>query len=124
MAEEAGRSIDAVMARRNAVAEQDAALAEADRQLAEVVAGAHAVAISTVERLNSIQAEIDALATSLSDDPSVLAADTPTGALELQRFLLAKQREIVTAVSEASAEASAKVEALQRLRDSYRVPPA
>ena len=70
------------------------------------------------------RAEIDALATSLSDDPSVLAADTPTGALELQRFLLAKQREIVTAVSEASAEASAKVEALQRLRDSYRVPPA
>lgn len=121
MAEEAGRTIDAVTARLDAVTRQGAALSEADRQLADAVAGAHAVVVSALEQLNHIQTEIDTVATSLGGDPSGFATDTPAGALEFQRFLLAKQREIVAVVERASAEAAAKAEVLERLRESYRV---
>ncbi len=121
MAEEAGRTIDAVTARLDAVTRQGVALSEADRRLADAVAGAHAVVVSALERLNHIQTEIDTVATSLGADPSAFATDTAAGALEFQRFLLAKQREIVAVVERASADAAAKAEVLERLRDSYRV---
>ena len=88
---------------------------------ADAVAGAHAVVVSALEQLNHIQTEIDTVATSLDADPSAFATDTPAGALEFQRFLLAKQREIVAVVEQASAEAAAKAEVLERLRESYRV---
>ena len=85
MAEEAGRTIDAVTARLDAVTRQGAALSEADRQLADAVAGAHAVVVSALEQLNHIQTEIDTVATSLGGDPSGFATDTPAGgALQLE----------------------------------------
>lgn len=120
MAEEAGRTIDAVAARLNSVTERDTALSDADRRLAEVVAGAHAVAVAALERLNSIQAEIDTAVAV----PAAFAMDTPAGALEFQRFLLSKQHEIVAVVSRAADEAEAKAAALQQLLDSYRTPHA
>ena len=77
MAEEAGRTIDAVTARLDAVTRQGAALSEADRQLADAVAGAHAVVVSALEQLNHIQTEIDTVATFAGGDPSAFATDTP-----------------------------------------------
>ncbi len=120
MAEEAGRTIDALQARLDSVTTRDAALSEADNRLAEVVAAAHAVAVTALERLNRIQAEIDTAAAA----STAFAIDTPAGALEFQRFLLSKQHEIVAVVSQAAEEAEAKTAALQDLLDSYRVPSA
>lgn len=121
MAEEAGQTIDAVTARLDAVSRRGAALSEADRLLADAVVGAHGVVVAALERLNHIQAEIDAAATALVADTSAFATDTSAGALEFQRFLLAKQREIVALVEQASTEAAMKAEVLERIRDSYRV---
>lgn len=116
MAEQAGQSGDAVAARLSELSQRHDALADADRQLAAAVADAHAVTVEALARLDDIEQQIESAVTAHDS----LALDTGAGAREWQRFLLGKQHEIVTVVTEASDRASAKTTALQRLLDSYR----
>ncbi len=53
-------------------------------------------------------------------DPAV---DTPMGAREFQKFLVAKQREIAAVVAHAHELDRAKSAVLQSLRAQYTLPP-
>jgi len=69
-------------------------------------------------RYEAIAEEIDRAATGQAD----LAIDTPMGAREFQRFLLAKQREIAAVVAEAHEFDRAKKAVLDGLRAQYGGP--
>jgi hypothetical protein len=118
MSEQAGPSLGAIRARQSTLAGQHSAVAEADGVLAEVLASAHAATRESIRRLEAIAEEIDRAATGRAD----LAADTPVGAREFQRFLVAKQREIATVVADAHELDRAKRTVLDGLRAQYAVP--
>lgn len=113
MAEQTGPSMDAIQARRAALVSRHNAIADADRVLTEVLASAHAEMRASVSRLDAIAAEIDR---AVSDQSAI---DTPLGAREFQRFLVAKQREIAAVVAHAHELAQAKGAVLDGLRESY-----
>ena len=118
MSEQAGLSPDAIRARQAAMAKLHSTVADADRVLAEALADAHAVMRESVSRLDAIAAEIDRVASGQSDP----AVDTPMGAREFQRFLVAKQREIAAVVAHAHELDRAKSAVLQSLRAQYTAP--
>jgi predicted component of type VI protein secretion system len=118
MSEQAGSSVAAIQARQAVLARQHDAIAEADRMLAEALASAHAAMRESVRRLDAIAAEID----SAVPDQAELAVDTPMGAREFQKFLVAKQREIAAIVAEAHELDRAKSAVLERLRAEYARP--
>lgn len=93
-------------------------VAEADRELADVLASAHAAMRESVRRLDAIAAELDRAV----PDQDQLAVDTPMGAREFQTFLVAKQREIVAVVAAAHELDRAKSAVLKRLRAQYTEP--
>ena len=111
-----GDAAGAVDAARRALAARDADLADADRALAEAVAGAHAIAVDSIGRIDAIKAEVDAAVT---EQPK----DSAGEAHELGRQLVRKNRDIATVVSEAVAAANDKTVALRELRDRYRTSP-
>lgn len=111
---QAGDSVGALAAARRALAARDADLADADRALAEALTGAHAIAVESIGRIESITADIDAAAT---EQPK----DTPAGAREVGRQLVAKNRDIAEVVSTARAAVAAKTAALQALTERYRL---
>jgi Domain of unknown function (DUF4226) len=115
MSEQAGTSVGAIQARQAALAKHHDAVAEADRVLAEALAGAHAAMRESVRRLDAIADEIERAVPGQAD----LAIDTPLGAREFQRFLLAKQREIAAVVTDAHELDRAKRAVLDGLRDQY-----
>lgn len=108
-----GDSPDALESVRRALAARAADLADADLALAEAVAGAHAMAVESIGRIDAIGAELDAAATGAP-------GDSPSAAHELSRTLVAKNRDIAAIVSEAKAAAHAKAAALKELTDRYR----
>jgi hypothetical protein len=118
MSEQAGLSLGAMQARQSTLAGQHITAAAADRLLAEVLASAHAVTRESIRRLDAIAVEIDRAATERAD----LAVDTPVGAREFQRFLVAKQREIATVVADAHELGRTKRAVLDGLRAQYAVP--
>jgi hypothetical protein len=118
MSEQAGPSLDAIQARQSALANQHGSVAEADRVLAEVVASAHAAIRESIRRLDAIADEIDRAAPGQAN----LAVDTPMGAREFQKFLIAKQREIATVVADAHELDRAKAAVLESLRAQYAAP--
>ncbi|MGA8547047.1 MAG: DUF4226 domain-containing protein [Mycobacterium sp.] len=115
MAEQAGQSIAAIGERQAALSRQHGAAADADRALAEALASAHAATVEGVRRLNAIAAEIDRAVA----NQTAVGLDTAIGARELQRFLIAKQREILAVVSDAHELAVAKKAALDKLAEHY-----
>ena len=115
MAEDPGPALEAVEARRSALASQHGATSEADRVLTDVLASAHAAARESVRRLDAIAEQIDRATVHQAD----LATDTPMGAREFQRFLTAKQREIAAVVAEARELDHAKKAVLENLRAQY-----
>jgi hypothetical protein len=112
MAIGAGETGEAVAAARAAVARRDTALAEADRQLADVLAAAYLLASESGQRIEAIGAEIDAAVAGRS-------TEAPAGAAEMARMLLVKQREIADIVAAAVHDSDAKTTVLQRLRELY-----
>jgi len=118
MGEQAGRSIDAIVEQQAALSTQHAANADADRALAEALASAHAASLEGVRRLDAIAAEIDSAVT----NQAALALDTAIGAREFQKFLIAKEREIASVMSEVSDLAGAKAAVLHELRGHYTGP--
>ncbi|WP_406813366.1 DUF4226 domain-containing protein [Mycobacterium sp. M23085] len=115
MPEQPGPSLEAVEARRSALASQHGASAEADRVLNEVLSSAHDAARESVRRLDSIAEQIDHATANQAD----LALDTPLGAREFQKFLMAKQREIASVVADAREIGHAKRAVLESLRAQY-----
>ena len=115
MTEQAGPSVAAMQARQSALVGQQGTVADADRVLAEVLTSAHAEMREGARRLDAIADQIDHAAVHQAG----LAIDTPMGAREFQRFLLAKQREITAVVDEARALSRAKKAVLEGLRDQY-----
>jgi predicted component of type VI protein secretion system len=115
MAEQTGPSVAAIQAQQAELANRHRAVADADRELKEVLASAHAEMRDSATRLDAIAAEIDR---AVSDQVGS-AVDTPLGAREFQRFLVAKQREIAAVVAQAQELAHAKSAVLQVLREKY-----
>ena len=110
---QAGNSADALAAARRALAARDAALADADRALAETLAGAHAIAVDSIGRLEAISVEIDSAATEQSNDSAA-------GAHEVGRQLVARNREITEVITSAEAAVGAKTVALRELTGRYQ----
>jgi Domain of unknown function (DUF4226) len=115
MAEQAGRSIGAIAESQAALSRRHGAAADADRALAEVLASAHAATVEGVRRLDAIAAEIDRAVA----NQTAIGLDTAIAAHEFQRFLIAKQREILAVVSGAHELDVAKKAALQKLAAHY-----
>lgn len=115
MAEQAGLSIGAIQDKQVALSRQHAAAAQADRGLGEALASAHAATVAGVSRLDAIEAEIDRAVAS----QAAMGIDTPIGAREFQKFLIAKQREIFAVVSDAHQLDAAKRVMLKNLLEHY-----
>jgi uncharacterized protein DUF4226 len=115
MSEQAGPSLGAIQARQSALATRHSTVAEADRVLTDVLASAHAAMRESIRRLDAIADEIDR---SVPHQGS-LAVDTPMGAREFQKFLVAKQREVVAVVADAHEFDRAKTAVLESLRGDY-----
>lgn len=115
MSEQAGPPLGAIRARQSALAGQHSTTADADRVLAEVFAGAHAATRESIRRLDAIAEQIDRAATVRTQ----LAVDTPVGAREFHKFLMAKQREIASVVADAQELSRAKRAVLDGLRAQY-----
>jgi Domain of unknown function (DUF4226) len=115
MAEQAGLSIGAIGEQQAALSTQHAAAGDADRALAEALAGAHAATVEGIRRLDAIAAEIDSAVT----NQAALGLDTAIGAREFQKFLIAKQREISAVVSDARELDGAKKAVLEKLSEHY-----
>jgi hypothetical protein len=115
MAEQAGQSIGAIGEAQAALSRQHAAAADADRVLADALASAHAATVDGIRRLDAIAADID-LAVA---NQSAIGLDTAMGAREFQKFLIAKQREILAVVSDAHELDAAKKAVLEKLTAHY-----
>jgi hypothetical protein len=115
---QAGGSIEEIAARQTALAARHAASTDADRALAEALAGAHAATIEGIRRLDSIAAEIDGAVA----NQAALALDTAMGAREFQKFLIAKQQEITAVVAQARELDGTTRASLDKLREHYTAP--
>lgn len=114
MSEPAESPLVAIAARQAALAVRHHRATEADRVLTETLASAHEALRESVRRLDAIADDIECARR--------LVADVPLGAREFQRFLLAKQREITTVLTDARARTRAEVAVLQGLREQYSQP--
>lgn len=115
MAEQTGPSVAALKARQAALSGQHSAAVDADRVLVQELAGAHAAAVDGASRLDAITREID----NAIQNQAALAVDTPMGAREFQRFLIAKQRQIIAVVSQLHELDRAKKDVLESLWPQY-----
>ena len=115
MTEHVGAAGKALESARSLLAARDRELAQADAELAEVVASAHAAATEAIRKLDAVSAEIDAAVAQRT-----LAA--PSEGREFARFLIGKQHEISDILTTARADADAKVVVLQKLLDRYWTP--
>jgi 3-keto-L-gulonate-6-phosphate decarboxylase len=120
MADLTGHSVAAIQDRQAALLAQHSAVSDLDHVLREALAGAHAVTVEGLSRLDTIAQEID----SAVQNQAALALDTPVGRREFQKFLVSKQQEIVAVVTEARALDEAKRAVLQALRPQYTGSPA
>jgi hypothetical protein len=118
MSEQAGLSVAAIQTRQAALVSRHGTAAEADRVLAEVLASAHTAIRESISRLDAIATEIDRAVPDHADQ----GVDTPLGARDFQRFLVAKQREIAAVVARAHELDRAKKAVLDSLRAQYSVP--
>lgn len=118
MSEQAGSSLAAIRERQTALARQHRTAADADRVVTEAIASAHAAIRESISRLDVIAAEIDCAVQNQAD----LAVDTRMGASEFQKFLIAKQREIVTVVASVRELDRTKKAVLESVRAQYTTP--
>jgi len=107
----------AIQAKQAALATQYATVSDADQVLIEALASAHAATVEGVARLDVIAEEIERAV----QNQAALGLDTPLGAREFQKFLIAKQREICAVVAQAKEVAAAKKAALEALPANYTV---
>jgi hypothetical protein len=117
MSEQSRSSLAAIQERQAALGRQHTAAAEADRVLTDALASAHVVIREGVSRLDAIAAEIDQAV----QNQALLAVDTPMGACEFQKYLVAKQHQVAAVVASARELDRTKKAVLQSLRAQYAV---
>jgi hypothetical protein len=115
MAEQASSSVAAMRARQAELLNWQSGLADADRTLVAALLRAHAATVEGVSRLDAIAAEIETAV----HNQVALSIDTPMGALAFHKLLIAKQREIMSIVSDARELGHAEKAALESLRTRY-----
>jgi hypothetical protein len=120
MVDQAGVSASAVAMTQDALSARQGTVAEADRTLTATLNDAHHVAVEALRQLDTIESQIE----SAVARQGRLALDTPEGAREFHRFLLAKQRDIAAVVAGAQAHVATKVIELQALLSDYRAESA
>jgi Domain of unknown function (DUF4226) len=113
--EQSGLSIGAIGEKQAALSRQHGSAAKADRALVDALATAHAATVEGVRRLDAIAAEIDRAVA----NQAAIGLDTAMGAREFQKFLIAKQREILAVVSDAHELDTAKKALLEKLTEHY-----
>lgn len=118
MPAQSGPSLTALQAAEAALSARQNAAADADRVLGDALRSAHAATITARRRLDAIAAELDDCARRRVE----FAADTPLGAHEFQRFLVAKHRELIAIVTEARGDDGAKRARLESLLPQYPGP--
>lgn len=106
---------DGLRSSESALVSRGSNLAEADAQLAAILTRAHTAVVDALQRLSVIENEIE----SAVRNQDALALDTHAGAQSFHRFLLAKQQEIQTVVSEANAEDLTSRARLESLLPQY-----
>jgi hypothetical protein len=97
MAEHTGLSVAAIQARQAALVARHSEVSDVDSVLREAVARAHAATVAGLARIDAIAEEIERAV----QNQAVLALDTPLGNREFQKFLVAKQHEIISVIAEA-----------------------
>lgn len=115
---QAGGAIDAIRQRQSALSVRHGVSVDADRALVEALATAHAATVQGIRRLDAIEAEIDGAIR----NQAALALDTPMGAREFQKFLIAKQQEISAVVTHTRDVGGQTRAAVHSLREKYRSP--
>jgi hypothetical protein len=120
MADQTGHSVAAIQDKQAALLDQHSAVSDVDHVLREALASAHAATVNGLSRLDAIAHEIN----SAVQNQAALALDTPVGRREFQKFLVAKQQEIVAVVTEARELDEAKRSVLEALRPQYTGSPA
>lgn len=115
MAEQIGHAGAAHQARQAALSRQHSVAADADHVLAETLAAAHAATVEGASHLDAIAGKI----ANAVRNQAALAIDTPMGAREFQKFLVAKQREIIAVVSGVHELDGAKKAVLESLQPQY-----
>lgn len=118
MSEQSGRAAAAIEGLRASLASRHGAAADADQVLSDALVSAHAAAMDGMHRLEALRAEIE----SAAQQHEALSVDTPLGAREFQKYLLAKQREIIAIVSDVATLSESKVAVLKSLQASYSAP--
>jgi Domain of unknown function (DUF4226) len=116
MSDQAGGSASALAATQGALSVRRNAVAAADQTLAAALAEAHQLTIEALRKLDTIEAEIE----SAVARQHLLALDTPEGAREFQRFLVAKQHDISSVVTDAVRLGDSKCVEFKQLLNSYR----
>jgi len=119
MAEQSGQSIAAIAARLSTLADQHSALADADMALRDALAQAYTITVQSRAALDRIEDEVETMVRRQHS----LSPESALGALEMHRFLLAKQREIIAVVTGARDAAKTEEAAIQRLIPSYQPAP-
>jgi hypothetical protein len=117
MADQAGLSMTAIQAEQATLARQYATVRDADQVLIEALVSAHAATVDGLARLDGIAHEIERAVQNQAE----LGLDTAIGAREFQKFLIAKQREIIAVVTHAQEVAATKKAALEALPVNYAV---
>ena len=115
MAEHTGLSVAAVQARQAALVARHSQVSDVDSVLREAVARAHAATVAGLARIDAIAEEIERAV----QNQAVLALDTPLGNREFQKFLVAKQHEIISIVTEACELADLNKAALHAIMPHY-----
>lgn len=121
MAEQTGLSVAAIQARQAVLVARHSAVSEVDGVLRDAVANAHAATVAGLARIDAITEEIETAVR----QQAVLALDTPLGNREFQKFLVAKQHEIISVIIETRELNDLNKAVLQGLRPHYTdTPPA
>ena len=111
MAEQAGLSIGAIGEQQAALSRQHAAAATPTAPSRKHSPARMRQRVEGIRRLDAIAAEIDSAVT----NQAAIGLDTAMGAREFQKFLIAKQREILAVVSDAHELDAAKKAVLEKL---------
>ena len=99
---EQGEAADAIADAEAALAHQNSASSQLDRQVITAILNAHLKAVDGREALTKLQHETEAAVLTRSD------LDTPAGARDFQRFLIGKLRDIRAVVLNASLDDTSK----------------
>jgi len=104
---------DVIELARVGLASRDRILADADTALIEALSDASSVAVTAVQRIDAMRADIE-------EAVATRATDTPEEAREFARSLIVKQRELTQLIGDTQRTLEAKMPVLQRLNASYK----